>query len=80
MGMLRTYGCAGAFEAVLCIYECVCRHLVHGTASLSQSCLGNTHLTVHICVCRAPLSEKDLVDDTELKAKIDMWKQQRSST
>lgn len=28
---------------------------------------------------RAPLSEKDLVADTELKIKIEMWKQQRST-
>lgn len=54
----------------------------HFTASLSQYYLDNTCLTCTtlVCVCRAPLSEKDLVDDVELKAKIDMWKQQRSST
>ena len=32
-------------------------------------------LTGFAC-CRAPLSQEDLVDDTELKAKIDTWVQQ----
>ncbi len=78
--MLRIHGCAGAFETVLFACECVCRHPVYFTASLSQNYLSQHLPDLHFCVCRAPLSEKDLVDDIELKAKIDMWKQQRSST
>ena len=34
---------------------------------------------LHCVACRAPLTKEDLVDDTELKSKIEMWiKQQRS--
>ena len=36
---------------------------------------------LRFAACRAPLTKEDLVDDTELKSKIDLWiKQQRSKT
>ena len=30
-------------------------------------------------LCRAPLSQKDLMDDTELKARIQQWMQEQRS-